>query len=94
MDDELHHIQRTMEEMVKQLSTIVKDVGDIKREENAILKLSTRSNIGGHSIPNNQRGYGNFSPYPKSYEHNSYDFYQGNRLGDRNGFMDNYYEIV
>ncbi|KAI5669027.1 hypothetical protein M9H77_18880 [Catharanthus roseus] len=31
----------------------------------------------------NQWEYGNFPPHARSYEHNSYDFYESNRFGDR-----------
>ncbi|KAI5671335.1 hypothetical protein M9H77_11699 [Catharanthus roseus] len=37
---------------------------------------------------NNQWGYGNFSPHARSYEHNSYDYYEGSRLGARNCYHD------
>ncbi|KAI5658083.1 hypothetical protein M9H77_26876 [Catharanthus roseus] len=37
---------------------------------------------------NNHWGYGNFSPHDRSYEHNSYDFYEGNILGTRNCYND------
>ncbi|KAI5669014.1 hypothetical protein M9H77_18867 [Catharanthus roseus] len=33
-------------------------------------------------------GYGNFSPHVGSYEHNSYDFYEGIRFGTRNDVRD------
>ncbi|KAI5666836.1 hypothetical protein M9H77_16689 [Catharanthus roseus] len=38
--------------------------------------------------------YGNFSPYALLYEHNSYDCYEGNRLGTRNGHSERTYKRV
>ncbi|KAI5650223.1 hypothetical protein M9H77_36228 [Catharanthus roseus] len=46
-----------------------KGVKDLKREEEAIFEQSSRRDFGGHPI---------------SYEHNSYDCYEGNRFGTRN----------
>ncbi|KAI5653447.1 hypothetical protein M9H77_30635 [Catharanthus roseus] len=37
---------------------------------------------------NNPLGYGNFSPPARSYEHNSYDCYESNRLGARDCYND------
>ncbi|KAI5663928.1 hypothetical protein M9H77_23251 [Catharanthus roseus] len=36
----------------------------------------------------NQLGYGNFSPHARSYEPNSYDCYESNRLGARDCYND------
>ncbi|KAI5672803.1 hypothetical protein M9H77_13167 [Catharanthus roseus] len=66
----------------------------LKREDEAILEQSSRRNLGGHFMHNNQWGYGNFSPHARSYEHNSYDCYEGNRLGARNYYNDRSYERV
>lgn len=35
---------------------------------------------------------GNFSPHVRSYEHDSYDCYEGTKLGDRNYYNDRSYE--
>ncbi|KAI5682079.1 hypothetical protein M9H77_03307 [Catharanthus roseus] len=43
---------------------------------------------------NSQWGYGNFSPYARSYEYNSYDCYGNNRLGARNVYNDISCKIV
>ncbi|KAI5682431.1 hypothetical protein M9H77_03659 [Catharanthus roseus] len=61
---------------------------DLTREEEAMLEQSSRRNLGGNPMHNNQEGYGNFSPHARSYEHNSYDCYEENRLGTRNGYND------
>ncbi|KAI5672622.1 hypothetical protein M9H77_12986 [Catharanthus roseus] len=53
-----------------------------------MLEQSSRRNLGEHLMHDNQWGYGNFSPYTRSYEHNSYDCYGNNRLGARNGYND------
>ncbi|KAI5676928.1 hypothetical protein M9H77_07878 [Catharanthus roseus] len=45
IEDELHH---------QQLSYVAKDVGDLRREEEAILEKSSRRNLGGHSMHSNQ----------------------------------------
>ncbi|KAI5652886.1 hypothetical protein M9H77_30073 [Catharanthus roseus] len=47
-----------------------------------------------HVTSPTQWGYGNFSPLARSYEHNSYDCYEGNRLGTRNGRNDRTYNKV
>ncbi|KAI5683195.1 hypothetical protein M9H77_04423 [Catharanthus roseus] len=83
MEDELHHVQQLQQ-----------DVGDLKREGEAILGQSNRINLGGYSMHNNQWAYGNFSPYTRSYEHNSYDCYEGNKFEPRNGYNSKSYNRV
>ncbi|KAI5667725.1 hypothetical protein M9H77_17578 [Catharanthus roseus] len=83
-----------IEGLDQQLSCLAKDVGDLKREEEAILEQRSRSNLGGHLMHNNQWAYGNFSPHARTYEHNSYDFYEGNRFGARNGHNNKSYKSV
>ncbi|KAI5649746.1 hypothetical protein M9H77_35751 [Catharanthus roseus] len=41
---------------------------------------------------NNQWAYGNFSPHVRSYDHNSYGCYEGDRLRSRNYYNDRSYE--
>ncbi|KAI5663057.1 hypothetical protein M9H77_22380 [Catharanthus roseus] len=97
MEDKFHHVQRiqqALEGLMQQLSCISKIVGDLKREEEAILEQSSRRNHGGLSMHNNQWIYGNFSLYARSYKQNSYDVYEGNRLGTRNGYNDKSYKKV
>ncbi|KAI5663924.1 hypothetical protein M9H77_23247 [Catharanthus roseus] len=47
-----------------------------------------------HVTFHTQWGYGNFSPYTKTLEHNSYDCYEDNRFGTRNGHNDRSYNRV
>ncbi|KAI5681750.1 hypothetical protein M9H77_02978 [Catharanthus roseus] len=97
IEDEFHNVQRmqkAIEGLEQQLSCVAKSVGDLKREEEAILEQSSRRNLGGHSMHNNQWGYGNFSPYDRSYERNSYDCYGNNALGARNSYNDRSYKSV
>ncbi|KAI5668388.1 hypothetical protein M9H77_18241 [Catharanthus roseus] len=42
----------------------------------------------------NQREYDNFSSHARSYEHNFYDCYEGNRFGTRNDYNDTSYKRV
>ncbi|KAI5653135.1 hypothetical protein M9H77_30322 [Catharanthus roseus] len=42
----------------------------------------------GNFTPKRYIGVGNFSPHARSYEHNSYDCYEGNKLGARNCYND------
>ncbi|KAI5664018.1 hypothetical protein M9H77_23341 [Catharanthus roseus] len=94
MEHELHHIQQAIKGLEQQLSCLAKIVRDLKREEEAILEQSSRRNLGGHSMHNfyhggcngdnaysgNNHRNGNFTP--KRYiGHNSYDYYEVNRLG-------------
>ncbi|KAI5676622.1 hypothetical protein M9H77_07572 [Catharanthus roseus] len=72
----------------------IKELDLLKEEEDAILEQSSGRNPCGHSMHNIQWAYDNFSPYARSYEHNSYDRYEGNRLGARNGFNDKSYKRV
>ncbi|KAI5663397.1 hypothetical protein M9H77_22720 [Catharanthus roseus] len=65
-----------------------KGVKDLRREEEAIFEQSNRRNLGRHLMHNNQWEYGNFSSHARSYGHNFYDCYEGNRLGTRNGYYD------
>ncbi|KAI5683073.1 hypothetical protein M9H77_04301 [Catharanthus roseus] len=88
MEEDLRHVQQALEELEQQLSCLAKGVKDLRREEEAILEQSSRRNLGGHPMHNKQWGYGNFSPHARSYEHNSYDYYEGNRLGARNCYND------
>ncbi|KAI5680782.1 hypothetical protein M9H77_02009 [Catharanthus roseus] len=84
--DALHHVQRmqqALKGLEQQFSCLIKDVKDLKREEEAIFEKSSRRDFGEHPMHDNQWGYGNFSPHARSYEHNCYDGYESNRLGDR-----------
>ncbi|KAI5649382.1 hypothetical protein M9H77_35387 [Catharanthus roseus] len=94
MEDDFRHMQQILEGLEQQLSCPAEGVKDLRREEEAILEQSSRRNLGGHPMHNNQWGYGNFSPHARSYEHNSYDCYEGNRLGIRNGHNDRTYNRV
>ncbi|KAI5662307.1 hypothetical protein M9H77_21630 [Catharanthus roseus] len=47
-----------------------------------------------HSNLDLMKGYGNFSPYTRTYEHNYYDCYKGNRFGTKNGYNDRSYKRV
>ncbi|KAI5676624.1 hypothetical protein M9H77_07574 [Catharanthus roseus] len=76
MEDELRHIRQAIEGLDQQLSCLTKDVGDLKREEEAILEQSSRRNIGVHPMHNDQWAYGNFSPFVRSYEYNFNDCYK------------------
>ncbi|KAI5663995.1 hypothetical protein M9H77_23318 [Catharanthus roseus] len=69
MEDALHHMQQALEGLEEQLLCLAKSVGDLKREEEAILEQSSRRNLGVHSMHNNQWGYDKFSPYSRAYEH-------------------------
>ncbi|KAI5672625.1 hypothetical protein M9H77_12989 [Catharanthus roseus] len=77
-------MQQVIEGLEQQISCLAKDVGDLKRDEEAIFEQSSIRNLGGHSTHNNQWGYGNFSPYDRSYEHNSYDCYGNKRKSSKN----------
>ncbi|KAI5681041.1 hypothetical protein M9H77_02268 [Catharanthus roseus] len=94
MEDDLCYVQQALEGLEQRLSCLVKGVKDLKREEEAFLEQSSRRNLGGHSMHYNQWAYGNFSPYAKYYEHNSYDCFEGNRLGARNVYNDKSYNRV
>ncbi|KAI5667652.1 hypothetical protein M9H77_17505 [Catharanthus roseus] len=48
----------------------------------------------GSFTPKRHIRVGNFSPYARTFEHNSYDCYEGNRLGTRNGYNDTSFERV
>ncbi|KAI5663807.1 hypothetical protein M9H77_23130 [Catharanthus roseus] len=65
---------------------------DMKEMRGNITKLSMehrdQRNIGCHVTSHTQWGYGIFSPHTRTFEHNSYDCYEGNRLGARNGYND------
>ncbi|KAI5681691.1 hypothetical protein M9H77_02919 [Catharanthus roseus] len=76
--------------MEQQLSRLAKDVKDLKREEETIFEQSSRRDFGGHPMQDNQWGPGNFSSHARSYEHNSYDCYDGNIFGTRNVYNDTY----
>ncbi|KAI5652961.1 hypothetical protein M9H77_30148 [Catharanthus roseus] len=65
-----------------------KGVKDLKREEEANYEQSSGRDLGGHSAHDNQWRYGNFSPPARSYEHNFYDCYEGNRFRTRNYYND------
>ncbi|KAI5649979.1 hypothetical protein M9H77_35984 [Catharanthus roseus] len=51
---------------------------------NVSIEHRDQSNIGGHITSHTQWGYYNFSPHARTFEHNSYDCYEGNGLGTRN----------
>ncbi|KAI5672060.1 hypothetical protein M9H77_12424 [Catharanthus roseus] len=53
---------------------------------NLSMEHRDQSNIGGHVTSHTQWGYGNFSPHARTFEHNSYNCYVGNRLVVRNGY--------
>ncbi|KAI5653127.1 hypothetical protein M9H77_30314 [Catharanthus roseus] len=65
---------------------LARGVKDLKRVEEANYEQSSGRDFGEHIMHANQLGYGNFSPHARSYEHNSYDCYEGNRFGTRNDF--------
>ncbi|KAI5676211.1 hypothetical protein M9H77_07161 [Catharanthus roseus] len=88
MEDDSRHEQQDFEGLEQQLSCLIKGVKDLRKEEEAILEQSNRKNHGGHPMRINQRGYCNFSPHDRSYEHNFYDCYEGNRYGTRNDYND------
>ncbi|KAI5652991.1 hypothetical protein M9H77_30178 [Catharanthus roseus] len=84
MEDDLHHVQQALKGLEQQLSCLAKGVMDLRREEEAILEQSSRRNLGGYPMHNNQLGYGNFSSHGRSYELNSYECCESNRLETRN----------
>ncbi|KAI5681378.1 hypothetical protein M9H77_02605 [Catharanthus roseus] len=85
MEDDLRHVKQALEGLEQQLSYLAKGVKDLRRKEETILEQSSRRNLGGHPMHNNQWGYCNFSPHARSYERNSYDCYEGKRVRTRNG---------
>ncbi|KAI5681064.1 hypothetical protein M9H77_02291 [Catharanthus roseus] len=62
------------------------------QNRNRKAKIETTSDGRLHpTILGRNLGYGNFSPHARFYEHNSYDCYEGNRLGTKNGHNDRTY---
>ncbi|KAI5666973.1 hypothetical protein M9H77_16826 [Catharanthus roseus] len=63
---------------------------DMKERRGNIANLSMehrdKSNIRGHVTSDTQWGYGNLSLHARTFEHNSCDCYEDNRLGVRNGY--------
>ncbi|KAI5673660.1 hypothetical protein M9H77_14024 [Catharanthus roseus] len=53
---------------------------------NLSMEHRDQSNIGGHVTSHTQWGYGNFSLHSRTVEHNSYDCYEGYRIGSKNGY--------
>ncbi|KAI5672421.1 hypothetical protein M9H77_12785 [Catharanthus roseus] len=54
---------------------------------NGVSAYNGNNHESGNFTPERHIGVGNFFPHARSYEHNSYDCYEGNRLGARNGYM-------
>ncbi|KAI5682758.1 hypothetical protein M9H77_03986 [Catharanthus roseus] len=88
MEEDLRHVQQALEGLEQQLSCLAKGVKDLKREKETILEQSSKRNLGRHRMHDNQWGYGNFSAHARSYEHNSYNCYESNRLGARDCYND------
>ncbi|KAI5677712.1 hypothetical protein M9H77_08662 [Catharanthus roseus] len=79
--------------IIQELQLIRKDIKEMRGNiTNLSMEHRDQSNIGGHVTSHTQQGYGNFSPYARFYEHNSYDCYESNRLGARNGYNDKSYK--
>ncbi|KAI5672398.1 hypothetical protein M9H77_12762 [Catharanthus roseus] len=90
MEEDLRHVQKALEGLEDQLSCLAKGVEDLKREEEAILEQSNRRSLSGRPMHNNHWRYGKFSFHARSYKHNSYDIYEGNRLDSHNYGGHNY----
>ncbi|KAI5675934.1 hypothetical protein M9H77_06884 [Catharanthus roseus] len=59
----VQRMQQALKGFEQQFSFLVKDVKDLKREEEANYEQSNRRNLGGHPKHDNQWGYSNFSPH-------------------------------
>ncbi|KAI5663504.1 hypothetical protein M9H77_22827 [Catharanthus roseus] len=84
-----------MKVIMQELQLMRKDMKEMRGNiTNLSMEHRDQSNIGGYVTSHTQWGYGNFSSYARSYEHNSYDCYESNRLGTRNGHNDRTYNTV
>ncbi|KAI5667949.1 hypothetical protein M9H77_17802 [Catharanthus roseus] len=84
-----------MKVIMLELQLMRKDLTDIRGNmTNLSMEHRGRNNIRQHVTSHTQWGSGNFSPYARLYEHNSYDCYDGNRLETRNGYNDRSYKRV
>ncbi|KAI5681206.1 hypothetical protein M9H77_02433 [Catharanthus roseus] len=88
MEDDLRHVQQALKGLYQQLSCLAKGMTHLKREEETIFEQSSRRDFGGHPMHDTQWGYGNISPQARSYEHDFYYCYKGNRFGSRNEYND------
>ncbi|KAI5653440.1 hypothetical protein M9H77_30627 [Catharanthus roseus] len=88
MEEDLRHVQQALEGLGQQLSCLAKDGKDLRREEGAILDQSSRRNLGGHPIHNNQSGY-----VPRNENRNEGNYVNGRfdkRRYDYEGYYDSY----
>lgn len=64
MIDEVHSMRQSMEVMMRQLQSLTKDVGDLKKGKGSTTaEQRVGENLGGAFTPHSQPSYGNFSPY-------------------------------
>ncbi|KAI5672206.1 hypothetical protein M9H77_12570 [Catharanthus roseus] len=87
----LYHMEevfQSLKRLEQQFSCLGKDVKHLKREEEVICEQNSIRDFGGPPMHDNQWGYGSFSSHASSYEHNFYDFYEGNIFGTRSDYND------
>ncbi|KAI5682379.1 hypothetical protein M9H77_03607 [Catharanthus roseus] len=84
-----------MKVIMQELQLMRKDMKEMRGNiTNLSMEHGGQSNIGGHITSHTQWGYGNFSPYVRTFEYNSYDCYEDNTFGTRNGYNDRSYKRV
>ncbi|KAI5663711.1 hypothetical protein M9H77_23034 [Catharanthus roseus] len=77
-----HSNLETMKVIMQELQLMRKDMKEMRGNiTNLFVEHRDQSNTGGHFTSHTQWGYGNFSPHARSYEHNSNNCYDGNKLG-------------
>ncbi|KAI5653971.1 hypothetical protein M9H77_31158 [Catharanthus roseus] len=82
-----------MKIIMQELQLMRKDMNEMRGNIiNLSMEHRNQSNIGGHVTSHTQWGYCDFSPHVRTFEHNSYDRYEGNILVAKNGYNDTSYK--